>query len=126
MRRLERLDVREPVRAELLARPLADGEQSLGRRFLAGVRVEHEGVRVAEHNRAVEPAEERDDLGGLGAALDRVAEADDLIDRSALEVLQHRPERDRVAVHVGDEGGRIARGYAIAIFCSLSWWPSFP
>ena len=121
----ERLEVREPAGAELRARPLAHGEQSLGRLLLAGLRIEHEGVRVAEHDRAVESAQRCDDLGRLGAALDGVAETDDLIDRLALEVGDHRLERDRVAVHVGDERGphraRLRDGDFVASGCGQSF-----
>jgi len=45
------------------------------------------------------------DLPRLAAALHRVAEADELIDRIAFEVGQHRLERDRVAVDVRNQRG---------------------
>ena len=93
------------VRADLRERPFAHGELALGRLFFARVRVEQERVGVAEHDGAGELAQQRDDLRRLGAALDHVAEADDLVDRIALEVREHRLERDGVPVDVGDQRG---------------------
>jgi hypothetical protein len=85
--------------------PVSYVELSLGRLFRARRLVEDECVCVAEHRRTAELSHERDDVRGLAAALHRVAEADDLVDRVALEVGEHRFERDRVAVDVRDQRG---------------------
>jgi len=81
--RAERLDVRKPVVSELRACPLAHGELALVRDLRARVRVEQEVVGVAEDDRTAELSQTRDDGGRLAPALDRVAEADDLVDRVA-------------------------------------------
>lgn len=102
---LKRLQVRESAPAELCACPFAHVELLLVRRFRARVGVEDERVGVAEDRRALELLHELHDLPRLAAALHRVAEADELIDRIALEVGQHRLERDRVAVDVRNQRG---------------------
>ena len=116
-RRLERLDVRETFGAELRPRPLAHVQLPLGRHLHAGVDVEEERVGVAEHDRTVELPQVREHVGGLAAALERVAEADDLVHGIALEVGGDSLERDRVSMDVRDQCGADAarlRGGACA------------
>ncbi len=109
MRDAARGDRCEAFRAELRSRPLAHVELPLVRHFHPGIRVEDECVGVAQYRRASEPPQECSGLCGLAAALQRVAEADDLVDGIALEVRGDGLERDRVPVDVGDQCGADAR-----------------
>ena len=65
--------------------------------------LEQERVRVAEHGLAPERRETVERLRGFGAALHDVAEADDVVDTDALDVLEHGAEGDVVRVLVRDE-----------------------
>jgi Phosphodiester glycosidase len=89
---------------QLRQRPLAHLEEPLGDRFRGvGGYLEEEVVGVAEHRLAAERGKSVERLPRLGPALGRVPEAHDLVDSDALEILDHHPEGDVVAVLVGDE-----------------------
>jgi hypothetical protein len=107
--RLERLDVREAFRADLFSCPLTDVELSLVWFFHAGGGVEQECIGIAENDRTAETAQKVDHLARLAPALHEVTEADDLIDRIALEVGDNGLECDRVTVDVRDQGSADAR-----------------
>jgi hypothetical protein len=72
--------VRQSLSAELCPGPVPYVELSLGRHFRARCLVEDERVCVAEHGRTAEPSHERDDFRWLATALQRITEADDLVD----------------------------------------------
>ena len=116
------LDERDALVADLRERPFANGELTLALRLRARVGVEQERVRVAEHDRATELAQSVHDLRRLGAALDRVAEADDTVDGIAVEIREHRVERDAVPVDVGDERG--ADRMSLRPRYAAARWPS--
>src|SRR5439155_5909875 len=63
-------------------------------------------VVVPEDHRPAESIEALEDLSRLGAALDSVAEADDVLDPEPLELRDDARERRVVAVDVGDERER--------------------
>ena len=126
-RRLERLDQREAVvrrvarastRARRAAAPSAPPRR---RRRRARTRRRCRARSGTPSSRRSATTSRR-----LAAALHHVAETDDLIDRIALEVREHRLERDRVAVDVRDQRGARSREVTrIAIARSLRSWPSF-
>ena len=106
---LEALQEREAVLAELLARPASRFEQPFAAflvldRLGAEVESDQEVVGVAEHARAVELAQELDALERLGPTLRDVAERDDQVRPAILQIGECCAERNRVSVHVGEEG----------------------
>lgn len=103
-RRLEALQEREAVVAQLLARPLRSFELLLGNRFAAEVEGNQEVVRIAVDARASELLEQLDTLPRLRASLRDVAERDDQIRLMGLQIGERGTEGDRVAVHVREEG----------------------
>lgn len=109
--RLETAQEGKPLLPELLARPARRLEEPLDAilvvdrlRLRAEVEGQQEVIRVAEDARALELAQEVDALGRLRAALRDVAEGDDQARLPTLKVRKSGAERDRVAVHVRDEG----------------------
>lgn len=109
--RLERAQESETVVSELLARPARRLEKPLTPilvldrlRLRAELESQQEVVRVAEDARARELADQVDALGRLRPALCDVAERDDQVRLPSLEIGERRSERDRVAVHVGEQG----------------------
>ena len=107
-RRLEAAQKLETVRSELLLRPACSVEQALQllrilHRLGAEIEREQKLVRVAEHARAVELTQQLDALARLRAALRDVAEGDDQVGLTVLQIGQGSAERAGVAVHVGEE-----------------------
>jgi hypothetical protein len=105
-RRLEALEELQPVLPELLAGPLRGRDQSLDVLRLFGAEVERkqELVRVPEDARTAELLQQRDALARLRPSLRDVAQRDDQVGLSTLQVGKCSAERDGVAVHVGEEG----------------------
>ena len=106
--RLEALEKREPVLSELLPRPARRLEQTsevllVLDRLGTDVERQEEAVRVAEHARTVELAQELDALERLRSSLRDVAERDDQVRPAVLQIGERSPESDGVAVHVGEE-----------------------
>ena len=106
---LEALQEREAVLAELLARPASRFEQPFAAflvldRLGAEVERDQEVVGVAEHARAAELTQELDALERLGPTLRDVAERDDQVGPAILQIGECCAERNRVSVHVGEEG----------------------
>ncbi len=104
-RRHEALHVGEVCVGQLRARPLDDRPQapplvvSIG-----GLVAEEPVVGVAAHDRTAERAQPCEHLPRLWSAGGDVAEADDLVRATPIDVSEHGLERDAVAVDVGDEG----------------------
>ena len=70
----------------------------------AGVRIEQEGVGVAQHHAGAHAAQELEALGRLRPALCHVAEGDDQVGTAPLDVVERRAQPDGVAVRVRDQG----------------------
>lgn len=104
-RRLETAEELEPVLAELLARPAPRLEQPLDVLGLLGAEVERqqELIRVAEHARTADLAQEIDAFAWLRASLRDVAEGDDQVGIVVLQIDERGAKCDGVAVHVGEE-----------------------
>ena len=105
-RRLEAAQELEAVLAELLLRPARCPEQALDilRLLRAEVEREQELIRVAEDAGAAELLQQLDALARLRPALRDVAERDDQIGLTILQVGEGGAEGDGVAVHVAEEG----------------------
>jgi len=107
-RRLEAAQELETLHSELLLRPARGVEQPLQLlRIVDGLRPkierQEELVRVAEHARAVELAQQLDAFARLRTALRNVAEGDDQVWFAILQIGEGSTEREGVAVHVGEE-----------------------
>ena len=88
---------------EVRGPPLADLDQLLADLVLRRRHVtEERRVPVPHDHRALELADALERLRGLRADGD-VAEADELVDALALELLQHRVQRQAVSVDVRDQ-----------------------
>jgi len=99
----------QPLLAELFSRPARGLEQLLAPLFVldglrAEVESEEELLGVPEHARTVQLSQQVDALERLGPALGDVPEGDDPIRGRPLDVVERRAKRDRVAVHVREEG----------------------
>lgn len=106
-RRRKRPDLVEMARLELHQRPLATCEL-IGSDLLVRLlrHLEEEVIGIAEHDRPTEVGQAVEDGRGLVAALRDVAEHDPVCDPERLELGEHRFERPRVSVDVGEEGVR--------------------
>ncbi len=91
-------DERVVVRRESIAGPRLHRRQERVRGALV------ERIVVALHAGAAERAHARQRLGRLGSEIDDVAQADDDVGAEAPGVVQHRIERDEVAVQIRNEG----------------------
>ena len=106
---LEALQEREAVLAELLARPASRFEQPFAAflvldRLRAEIEGEEKVLRVSTDAWTAELTQELGALERLGPTLRDVAERDDQVGPAILQIGECCAERNRVSVHVGEEG----------------------
>ena len=96
---------REAVVAELLARPVRGLEHALVGLLVAEVERDEEVIRVPVDAWAAELLQQLDALARLRASLRDVPEREDQVRLTTrLQIGEGGAERDRVPVHVGEEG----------------------
>lgn len=109
-RRLEPTKKRQPVFADLLARPAQCLQHSVALLLvvdLLGAEIERDKkvVGVSAGALTTELTEKLHALTRLRSALGDVAQRDDQVDVLAFNVRERSSERNRIAVHIREEGG---------------------